>query len=244
MGSLLPPSAASSARSTAATAAASERPLLGSRAALRTALPELPCLSPAVHIAKRASRTLRACDPLAAGCRPLGASDPRGATSRPLSGGGSARPACSTYTTHATRTIWASHTSHATNSTGTAQASRTSDTTHAARTSRAAYATPTAGPSWTSYATHTARAAGPSRSPAATCTGRGPYSAARYGHLRTAGQPRRSAGRAGKVGGPPTRVVRAPTGRGNLRPVHVDIVVAIDIDVGITAAPCGARPPP
>jgi hypothetical protein len=213
MGPLLPPSAASSARSTAATAGAGKRPLLGSRAALRTALPELPCLSPAVHIDKCASRTLRACGAL-------------GATSRPLSGGGAgcARPACSTYATYAARTTWTSHTSNATNSARSTRASRTSGTTdaawtlwssyasHTAGASRTSYASHTAGASRTSYASHTAGAARASRTPDAAWTGRGPHGVARYGNLRTAGQPHRSAGRTGKVGRAPTRVVGAPTG--------------------------------
>src|SRR4051812_44156945 len=76
MGSLLTPSAACSVPSTAATTgSAAERPLLGSGATLGAALPVLPRLSPAAHITKGATRTLRACDPLAAytACDPLAA---------------------------------------------------------------------------------------------------------------------------------------------------------------------------
>jgi len=62
MGPLLTPSATCStaASCSAATASTGERPLLAGGAALRAALPELPCLSSAVHITKGATPTLRA----------------------------------------------------------------------------------------------------------------------------------------------------------------------------------------
>jgi len=76
---LLPPPAATSTAATptaaagaaATRSAATERALLTHRPALCAPLSKLTGLAAAVHVTKRAARTLRACEALAAGSRPL-----------------------------------------------------------------------------------------------------------------------------------------------------------------------------
>jgi len=111
---------------------------------------------------------------------------------------------------------------------------RTIDT---ADTTRAADATHTAWPASSADTTH---AAGSANSTDATHTagaGRRPHRIAGYRDLRSARLPHRSVGRARKIAGPPSACPSAPTVRSDLRAIGVDVVVAIDVDIGITAAP-------
>ena len=103
------------------------------------------------------------------------------------------------------------------------------------------------------------------RSPAAECgtiprrraarTGRQVHSTPRHRNLIPANRTRRQTIRAGGSSHRPVRrsrepgrssawAIRVPLGRIDLRTIDVDVVVAIDVDVGISAAPRGARPAP
>jgi hypothetical protein len=189
MGSLLTPSAACSARSTAATTgSAAERPLLGSGATLGAALPVLPRLSPAAHITKGATRTLRACDPLAATSRPL--------SDASRTAWAAARASRTSSATHTPRTAGASYTPGAAYTAWASNASRTAWAAGASRTSNATHTPRTAGASYTPDAAYTAWASNASRTAWAAWAGRGPHRASRYRNLRTTGQPHWSARRA------------------------------------------------
>jgi hypothetical protein len=62
--------------------------------------------------------------------------------------------------------------------------------------------------------------------------------------LRTAGKAYRPARCAREIAGPAAGCRRVPSGRGDLRPVDVDVIEPVDVDVGVAAPPSRACPAP
>jgi hypothetical protein len=227
--------AATTTRAAATARATAGGSLLTHGPALRAPLSGLTGLAAAaVHITKCAARPLRASRALG---RPVGSPD----TAR------AARTTRPAYSTDAAGTARPTSTAH---SPGTA---RPTSTAYAAGTARPTSTAHSAGSTWPTSAadtTHTAGSTRPTRTADATHASgtaracRRPHRIARYGDLRTAGRARRSAGRTGVIAGPPTPSASAPTVRTDLRPIGVDVVVLVDVDVRVTAAPPGTRPTP
>ena len=181
----------------------------------------MACLTSAAHVTECAAGALCTREALAASGRSL-----RWSTNT----AGSARPAYAADTTRTTRSAdsaWsarASYTTGASQSADPARPAGTSYTTEASWSADPADPTCTTGTTWSTntanptWPTHTANAtestgtANTASSAHGSGAGRGPHCTAWHGDLGPAGESDWATWRARKVGGPPPRVVRTPTG--------------------------------
>ena len=269
IGDLLTPTAATSAAASAAKAAATcaaeaaaptaaerpllrERPLLSERPALRAALRELSRLASTAHIAKGTAWALSAGETLAATGRPLGrpahtadTSNPAGTTGacpgHPASSAGPAYPADTSNTASPAGPAYPADTSYAASPAGPAYPADTSYAASPAGPANPAGTSYAANPAGPAYPADTSDAANPANTADA---GRGLHGATRHRHLRTAGQSDGAVGGAREVCRPVASEICLEPVRRDLPAVHADVVPAVDVYVGITAAPRGSCPAP